>query len=232
VRGEQSPKQQLHGDMIGKGNVKAGNIAGSVGVAIGRGTQAAVGRNVGDDEIARLFAAIYQTIEASPGVPAETRAEALHFVQRIHREALRGDAANLAPVERGLTRLIEIAPDVAQSVAAALMNPVVAPGIRGMVEKMPGVATAAPPSTGFDAVMAAIDAANLELPRRDHATALAQRLRVELERGESADVRGVRAGVEELLDVVPGSRVALRQWIESGPTLAMPIRMLTRYLLA
>jgi hypothetical protein len=81
-------------------------------------------------------------------------------------------------------------------------------------------------------VMAAIDAANLEPPRRDHATALAQRLRVELERGESADVRGVRAGVEELLDVVPGSRVALRQWIESGPTLAMPIRMLTRYLLA
>jgi len=89
------------GDKVGGDKIEAGDISGT-GIAIGRGAQATVTQGLGGDEIAKLFADIYQQIEACPEDPDVDKEELIETVQKIQQEAAKGEEANPNEVERWL----------------------------------------------------------------------------------------------------------------------------------
>jgi hypothetical protein len=128
--------QTVYDDKVGGDKITVGDISGT-GVAIGRGARAAVTQGLGGAEIARLFEAVYQKIEARPEDPDVDKAELTQTVEKIQREAAKGEAANPNKVERWLKTLGMMAPDILEVTAACLLNPIAGIGtvIRKVVEK-------------------------------------------------------------------------------------------------
>ncbi|MEJ2265389.1 MAG: hypothetical protein P8X95_18240 [Anaerolineales bacterium] len=125
------------GDKVGGDKITVGDISGSTGVAIGRGAQATVTQGLGGEDIARLFAEIYQQIEARPEDPDVDKEELTETVQKVQEEAAKGEEANPNKVERWLRFLGSMAPDILDVTVACLTNPVagVATAIRKIAEK-------------------------------------------------------------------------------------------------
>ena len=86
------------------------------------------------DEIAKLFAIAYQKIEARPEDPQVDKEEITQTVQRIEQETVKGEEANPGKVERLLTTLSGMAPDIGEVVLASLTNP--AAGIATVLRKI------------------------------------------------------------------------------------------------
>ena len=114
----------VQGDDVGGDKITVGDISGSDGIAIGRGAQATVTKGVSGEELAQLFGNIYQKIEARPEDPDVDKDELVGTVQKIEKEAEKGEKANSKKVERWLKFLAEMAPDILEVTAAALANPV------------------------------------------------------------------------------------------------------------
>lgn len=111
------------------------NVRGKNVVVIGAGatvTQAAAGENIQQtihqaasaSELASLFEVIYQKVDARPNDPKVSKKEIKDVVQDIQDEAAKGEDANANRVKRWLEDLKEIAPDILQVTAAALLNPI------------------------------------------------------------------------------------------------------------
>jgi hypothetical protein len=125
---------EVHGDKVGGDKITVGNISGGTGIAIGRGAQATVTQGLGGEEIAKLFAAVYQRIEARPENPDVDKAEMTNTVQQIQAEVAKGEAANPNKVERWLKNLAGMADDIFEVTAACLTNP--AAGIAAVIRKV------------------------------------------------------------------------------------------------
>jgi hypothetical protein len=115
---------KVHGDMVGGDKITVGDISGSTGVAIGRGAQATVTSEIGGQELAQLFADVYRRIEFRSEEPGLDKADLIDSVQRIEREAAKGEEANPLRVERWLRFLGDMAPDILEVAAATLASPV------------------------------------------------------------------------------------------------------------
>jgi uncharacterized caspase-like protein len=138
VQGDEIHGDKVMGDKVGGDRITVGDISGSTGVAIGRGAQATVTRHgLGGDEIASLFAAVYQQIEARPEDPDLDKEELTETVQIIQREAAKGEAANPNKVARWLKTLAPMASDIFDMTVACLMSSVagIAIVIRKVAEK-------------------------------------------------------------------------------------------------
>jgi hypothetical protein len=125
----------VHGDEV-HGDKVLGDSGGK-GIAIGRGAQATVTEGLGGDEIARLFAAVYQRIETRPGDPDADKEELTETVQKIQQEVAQGEQANPSKVERWLKNLALMASDIFDVTVACLTSPVtgIATVIRKVAEK-------------------------------------------------------------------------------------------------
>ncbi len=111
------------------------NISGSNVVNIGAGanvSQAAAGTNIQQTitystsvgDLATLFQSVYQKVDARPDDPKVTKKEIKDVVQDIENEVSKGEDANANRVKRWLEDLQDIAPDILQVTAAALLNPI------------------------------------------------------------------------------------------------------------
>jgi hypothetical protein len=127
VGGDQVHGDKVMGDKVGGDKISVGDISGSTGIAIGREAQAGVTQpqGLGGDEITRLFRAVYEQIENRSEDPDVDKGELANTVQKIEKEAAKGEEANVKKVERWLTFLADMAPDILKVTAATLANPVV-----------------------------------------------------------------------------------------------------------
>jgi hypothetical protein len=111
--------------MVGKGEgIHVGNVTGNTGVAIGHNAQAHVAQGVGGDQLAQLFASVYQRIESRPDDPDVDKEELTDTIQKVEAEAGKGEHANANKVERWLNGLADVAPDVLDVAIAALTSPI------------------------------------------------------------------------------------------------------------
>jgi hypothetical protein len=128
------------GDFVGRdkinSNIKVGNITDSTGIGIGNNVHVNVNQTSGvsADEIAGLFALIYQQIGARKEDPLVDKEELTQAVQRIEGETLKGEQANPDKMQRLLKTLAAMASDIGDVVIAALTSP--AAGIAMVVRKV------------------------------------------------------------------------------------------------
>jgi hypothetical protein len=134
----------IKGDKVQGDKFTARDISGSH-VAWGRGAQATHTEGVGGAELAKLFAAIYQKIDARPADPDVDKEELAETVHKVEQEAAKGDEANPNKVERWLRFLGGMAPDILEVTVACLTNPLAGVGtvIRKIAEKARAEAQAA-----------------------------------------------------------------------------------------
>jgi hypothetical protein len=130
----------------GGDQIKVGNISGSKGVAIGRQAQATVTESYGvtGAELTKLFATVYQRIDARPPDPDVDKAELAETVQKVEEEAKKGEEANPNRVQRLLKTLGLMAPDILEVTLACLTSPVagITTALKKVAEKAKAEASA------------------------------------------------------------------------------------------
>jgi hypothetical protein len=122
-----------------------GDISHSTGIAIGRGAKTSVTQGLSGTDLAAVFAPIYRAIQARPADPDVDRDEIKEVAQKIEKEATKGLEANPGKVERWLSFLAKMAPDILDVTVACLTNPAagIATAIRKVAQKAKeGAATA------------------------------------------------------------------------------------------
>jgi len=146
ITGDKTETTIVNGDYVGRDKITnnnqgsysttVGNVSGS-GIAIGAGAQSNYTSGVSGDELGRLFAGIYEQIQARPGSDAQDKEELKTKVQLIEQEARKGDQANAPKVERWLKGLLDFAPDVLELTVAALSGPAALTGtvIKNVVQR-------------------------------------------------------------------------------------------------
>ena len=103
------------------GRVDHGGVAvmgpnAKVSVQQGQGVQA--------DELTAMFEAVFKKIETMPANPDVEKEEIVETVQKIQNEASKTDQANPNKLERWLTNIAQMAPDILDVMAASLAGPV------------------------------------------------------------------------------------------------------------
>jgi hypothetical protein len=143
VHGDEVHGDKVMGDKVGGDKISLGDISGSTGIAIGRGARATVTQGLGGDEIARLFAEVYQQIKTRSEDPDVDKEELTETVQKIQGEVARGEEANPHKVERWLKTLAGMADDIFEVTVACLTSPAagVATVIRKVAQKAKAEAT-------------------------------------------------------------------------------------------
>jgi len=133
VHGDVVSGDKVAGDKVGGDQIQAGDISGT-GIAIGRGARASVTQGVSGNDVAALFAAIKQQIDARPEDPNVDKDELNELVQNIEQENAKGEQANPSKVERWLGYLASMADDIYAVTVEALKSP--AAGISAVVRKI------------------------------------------------------------------------------------------------
>jgi hypothetical protein len=87
------------------------------------GDEVGVSKGLAAAELAQVFQAVYQQIEAPLGPRSADTDELAETVRRLEREAGKGDEASTQQVERWLGMLSSVAPDVFEVAVNALTNP-------------------------------------------------------------------------------------------------------------
>jgi hypothetical protein len=128
--------QQHYGDEVG-GDKIVSTVSGSTGVAVGRGSEATVQQGLMGEDIAKLFATVYQHIQTRPEDPNVDKSELIELIRKVEQEAVKGEAANPTKLERWLKTVAYMAPDIWEVTVASLAHPLagVATVIRKVVEK-------------------------------------------------------------------------------------------------
>jgi hypothetical protein len=127
---------KVGGDKVGGDKMTIGNVSNSA-IAQGRGAHASQQQGLGADELIRLFAAVYQQIDARPADSTVDKEELVQKVGEIQQEAGKGEEANETKVGRWLRALGDAAPDILDVTVATLTNPIagVALTIRKIAER-------------------------------------------------------------------------------------------------
>ena len=124
----------VHGDEI-RGDVNTVNIgAGATVGQVAAGKNITQSQGVSGQDLAALFSAIYKQIDARPNDPNVERGEIRDAVKTIETEVAKGEAANANRVERWMKFLQEIAPDILEVTANAILSPV--SGITTAIKKI------------------------------------------------------------------------------------------------
>jgi hypothetical protein len=141
---EKEKKEQPARIDTGGGAYVGGQVSTGGGDFVGR-DQITYAQEPGGDEIARLFAEIYQKIEARPKDEDVDKKELTDTVQKIEEEATKGEEANPKKVERWLKTLGMMADDILEVTVACLTSPGagIAAVIKKIAEKAKGEAGAA-----------------------------------------------------------------------------------------
>jgi uncharacterized caspase-like protein len=134
VHGDEVRGDKVLGDKVGGDKISVGDISGSTGVAIGRGAQATVTQGLGGEDIATLFAEVYQQIKTRSEDPDVDKEELTETVQKIQGEVARGEEANPHKVERWLKTLAAMADDIFEVTVAGLTSP--AAGVATVIRKV------------------------------------------------------------------------------------------------
>ena len=110
-----------------------GGVSGSNIVA---GNNNKINQSVGvqADELAKLFQGVYQKIDKRGEDPEVDKEEIVQTVQRIEQETAKGEDANSGKVERWLSTLNDMAPDIGEVVISCLTSP--AAGIATVIRKI------------------------------------------------------------------------------------------------
>lgn len=140
-------KIHVGGDIVnGDKNVQGDEIhaGGAVNVVnIGAGAQVgqvAAGNNITQtqgasaQDLAALFSAIYKQIDALPNERNADKSDIKDAVKKIETEAAKGEQASSTTVERWFKFLKDLAPDILEVTAAALLNPLA--GVSTAVKKI------------------------------------------------------------------------------------------------
>lgn len=85
-------------------------------------------------ELARIFAAIYQQIEARPPEPDVDKDALVEAVRQIEQEAARGGDADPSEIKRWLQSLAVMAPDIVAATVSGLAGS--ASGIRAVIRQI------------------------------------------------------------------------------------------------
>lgn len=129
----------VSGDKIVHGDQNTVNIG--AGATVG---QVAAGKNITQtqgasaQDLTALFNAIYKQIDARANDPNVERSEIRDAVKTIESEVAKGENANANKVERWMKLLQELAPDILEVTANAILNPIagVTTAIKKIAEKM------------------------------------------------------------------------------------------------
>ena len=125
-----------------KGNIKdsggnsirvGGGVSGGI-VFAGNKNKISQSIGVSGDELAKLFAGIYQKIEKRKEDPNVDKEEIKETVQHIQEETAKGEDANANKVERWLKNITDMAPDIGEVVISCLTSP--AAGIATVIRKI------------------------------------------------------------------------------------------------
>jgi uncharacterized protein associated with vWA-MoxR-VMAP ternary system len=130
---KKSSKAKTENDKGGNNIHIGGSVSGS-NIVVGNHNKITQSNGLSGDEIAKLFAIAYQKIEARPEDPQVDKEEITQTVQRIEQETVKGEEANPGKVERLLTTLSGMAPDIGEVILASLTNPAV--GIAAVIRKV------------------------------------------------------------------------------------------------
>lgn len=122
----------INGDIVGGDKINAGDISGT-GINVGSGDQT-IHTGLSETEITNLFKPIYQQIESRPEDPDVDKEEMVETVKKIQDEVTKGEEVNQNKVQRWLTTLGQMAPDILDVVTAAILSP--ATGIAAVVRKV------------------------------------------------------------------------------------------------
>lgn len=133
VHGDKVSGDKFGGDKVSGDKNTVGNVSGGT-VAQGRGAQATSTSGVSGDELAALFINIYESIANRAEDPDVDKEEIQETVQKIEQEAAKGEDANPKKVERWLTSVARMAPDILDVVTATLINP--AAGVAEVIHKL------------------------------------------------------------------------------------------------
>jgi hypothetical protein len=110
VGGNKSVTQHAGGDIVGRDKV----------------TTTTITHGLSGDQLAKLtaaFAEIQQKIDARPPDPNVEKDEIKRAVEDVKTEVQKGDEANASKVQRWLTNLGAMAPDIFKVTVATLANP-------------------------------------------------------------------------------------------------------------
>ena len=125
IGGQQQVGDVVQGDKVLGDKVAGGkydvHIQDSSGIAIGDG--ASVHQGLTGEQVAALFASVYRQIERRPADAQVDKDELRQAVERIQRETAKGERANQDRLDRWLSTLADLAPDVVEVLVNSLLNP-------------------------------------------------------------------------------------------------------------
>jgi hypothetical protein len=110
-----------------------GDVRVNGGDVVGR-DQAASEHPDDEADLARIFAAIYQQIEARPPEPDVDKDALVEAVRQIEQEAARGGDADPSEIKRWLQSLAFMAPDIVAATVSGLAGSI--SGIRTVIRKI------------------------------------------------------------------------------------------------
>ncbi len=116
------------------GSIHIGGAVSDSNLIIGNHNRITQSYGLQGDEIAKLFAIIYQRVEARPEDPKVDKEEITQAVQRIEQETTKGEEANPDKFERLLKTVGGMAPEIGEVILATLTSP--AAGIATVIRKI------------------------------------------------------------------------------------------------
>lgn len=105
------------------GNITTGSVTGT-GIAIGHGAVAEGTTGIDGPSLASLFAAVRTEVQRRPEDAAVSKEELESHIGWIEEAAKEGSDGAAGKIGRWLGSLADVAPDIARTVALALVNPV------------------------------------------------------------------------------------------------------------
>ena len=135
--GSKSEEKAVGSVSISTGDVQGSQIMAAGGDMLVENAQASAQIGISGEELAKAFAAIYKQIEVRPPAPDIDREEIKETVEKIEAEVKKGDEVNVSKVERWLSFLGQMAPDILEVTAATLASPIAGVGaiIRNVAKK-------------------------------------------------------------------------------------------------
>ena len=226
-------EQSVHGDFVGGEKIVLGDLGGSSGVAIGRGTQSSIlQQNIRQPDLVELFRSVYLSIQLRPDEPGIGKDELAQLVQHVQDEVLKGDQANSQRLERWLRQLEQVASDVFQQTVEVLASPVVTSvSIHQMVIQFGGdVEKAALP--GVDEIKQRLENGPWSADEKAHLVERLESIHNEMLLGEKANLGEIAYALEQLVAADPGLRQPLAAWLVDSEAIPRPVRIIAKKMLS
>ncbi|MCP4418820.1 MAG: hypothetical protein GY805_19565 [Chloroflexi bacterium] len=137
VGGDQVQGDKVAGDKVSGDKITVGNITDS-NVALGRNAQANQG--VSGEELKALFQTVRQEIQNRPEDPNVDKAEIVDQVQKIEAETTTQEQPNKKKLERWISNLADMAPDIVDVMVSSMAGPVAGATavLRNIIAKVKG----------------------------------------------------------------------------------------------